>query len=338
MSGRRTRTSALNDRETTAPPESDFLHQEAAARVGKWSKDDRRLFRELMEDAASSLQREVLLRAVAAGRTAAEAHALGDGIRDMEDEALFAACSVDGRRDVPVTDLLRAQADPLFALELNGHRLTPKLEDDPGPAYARPDGKPRPQFRAPPALFAKDPVAESFEVSLARGKSLGRRELGQSEAPSVATSRRAMTKTETSAAPIPRDFSGLLSDAVAPFGLELREHWVDEAPTRKPGEGAQKALPVEQALEAAARALDRGWPVVVALGKKAGEQGRCVLLLQASRSSKARAFQLHDPFANETVWANEKDLTGRHELPFSGKQWRRITKVWLPVGAKGAGR
>ncbi len=336
MSGRRTRTTAEGEAETTAPPESDFLHQEAGARVGKWSKDERRLFRELMEDAVTSLQREVLLRAAAAGRTSSEVHALGDEIRGMNDEALFAACSVDGRRDVPVTDLLRAQADPLFALELNGHRLTPKLEDDPGPAYARADGKPRPQFRPPPAaLFAKDPVAESFEASLARGRPAGRRELGVSEPAGTATlgtSRRALTQTETAAAPLPRDLSGLLADAVAPFGLELREAWAD-----LPG-GRGEGLSLEEALEAAAKALERGWPVAVALGRKVGEQGRCVLLLQTSRTARSRAFQLHDPFANETVWANEKDLAGRKELPFSGKQCRRITKVWLPFGAKGPGR
>jgi hypothetical protein len=309
----------------SAAPISDVLHQEVEAQVEAWSQADRRLLGELMEDAGTELAREMLLRALAAGHTAAELHAFADAIRGMEDAALYAACAVDAAADLPVAHRLRAQSDPLFALELNGRPLSPRLEDDPGPAYESADGRPRPRFRAPPALFVKD-ERETFEASLARGTPLRARELGASEGDAPSFGRKPPPPAPSATVPSSSGRS-FLDEAGLPFGFGFREMPVDAG-----------RLTLEKALEAAAKSLAAGMPVPAALGRRAGEQGRWVLILQFATTARARAFQLHDPFAGETVWANERDLLARNELPFSAKTFRRITAVALPIGAKGEGR
>lgn len=75
------------------------------------------------------------------------------------------------------------------------------------------------------------------------------------------------------------------------------------------------------------------------LGSTPGERGRDALILQVSQTGRTRAFQLHDPSAEQTVWVNERDLLGRVELPFGAKFWRRITAISLPEtsGARAPG-
>ncbi len=337
---------------------ADFLQAESDTQLEGWRASERALFEELMQDAKSALQREMLLRVVAAKHTPAEVHAFADEIRGLDDAQLYAVCTVDasvqGRRGSPshaanmtVAQRLRAQADPLYAFELQGRRLSPRLEDDPGPAYEAEGGRPRPRFPAPPALFVGGRGGESFENSLARGKPLRSRELGASRdepsfkrasrspsgpasaAPSATEDEATATGMGPSARGNGQGLLGRLNDAVAGLGLTFRDEPVDAG-----------KLTLEKALELAARALEGGAVVPVALGRKAGESGRQVLLLQAvtSPAKKTRAFQLHDPFSGETVWANERDLLARSELPFAAKQWRRITRVYLPVAPRAEGK
>ncbi len=329
--GERTRTRVETEGAITGS--ADFLQTESDARLEGWRASERSLFEELMQDARSALQRELLLRVVAARHTPAEVHAFADEIRPLDDAQLYAACTVDPRtvrrtrtgEEMTVAQRLRAEADPLYAFELQGRRLSPRLEDDPGPAYEAEGGRPRPGFRAPPALFATPAESTSFEASLARGSPLRGRELGASrEAPSYTRTGGQKVERGTAASAGSGPLAPL-DAAVAGLGLSFRDEPVDGG-----------KLTLEKALELAARALEGGFVVPASLGRKAGESGRQVLLLQVvtTPAKRTRAFQLHDPFSGETVWANERDLLARTELPFASKQWRRITRVFLPVAAR----
>lgn len=321
---------ASSQRSSRTEETHDPLRREVDELLEEWTRADRHLFDELLEDAGTELQREMLLRVVAARHTPAEAHAFADDIRAMSDQRIFDLCTVSlSAPNVPVTHRLRAEADPLFAMELNGHRLSPRLEDDPGPAYDMGGTGPRPRFKPPPALMIQPPPPRvgpaprvfEEESSTARGRPLdSRRELGASGAQVPS---RTKLSDEANARPATGGAStSLINEAVKALGLVYREHLVDT------GE-----LTLERALEHAAQALARGVPVPVTLGRKAGELGRQALMLQLSVSGKVRVFQLHDPFSHETVWAHERDLLGRAELPFDSRAWRRITAVALPVNA-----
>ncbi len=266
-----------------------------------WTVRERKLFFEVLEDAGTELQRDLIQRAAAARHTAAEIHAFSDEIRGMTDGEIFDACTPDPRAAITVTQRLRAQADPIYALEINGRKLSPRFEDDPGPAYATGTNRPRPQlFQTPPSLTVASPSA--FERS---SRDLGASRDDPSPPPGASSSGRASR----------------FSEAVKGLGVQLRDLRVDVA----------GALTLEKGLELSARALAGGTPVVATLGRKAGELGRCVLMLQEKPAGPNRAFQLHDPFTGETVWVNERDLLGRSELPFSAKVFRRITALTLPV-------
>ncbi len=273
-----------------------------------WKVEERRLFREVLEDAATELQRELIERAAAARHTAAEIHAFADLIRGMTDAEIFDACTADARAAITVTQRLRAQVDPIYALEINGRSLSPRLEDDPGPAYATGTNRPRPRFRTP-ATLTSPPPSLLFERSS--------RDLGASEDPTPPQLRSPVAAASR---------QSRFGEAVKNLGLELHDHPVDV-----PG-----GLTLEKGLELAAQALAKGTPVVATLGRKAGEPGRAVVILQERPAGSSRAFQLHDPFSNETVWANERDLLARNELPFASKAFRRITGLTLPSAAESA--
>ncbi|MBX5481805.1 MAG: hypothetical protein IRZ16_08175 [Myxococcaceae bacterium] len=301
------------------------MTSEVEALLEEWRPSDRKLLGELLEDARTELQREMIHRVVVARHACAEVHAFADTIRALDDEALYQQCTIDPRRtDVPVTARFRAEADPLYAMELNGHLLPPS-DDDPGPVYGVVP-RARPAFRAPPALLLPPepprvgaPPKPSFdsESSSARARPLATHlELGASgeDVPSVRRSPTARASGADAGANVEA-----LNEALRGLGLSFRDHEVD---TRE--------LPLEHALELAAQALQNGIPVPVTLGREKGDRGRQVLMLQVTPPGRTRAFQLHDPFAHETVWAHEKDLLSRAELPFDHKQWRRITAIALP--------
>ena len=108
----------------------DMLSNEVREHLERWPAKERALFLELLEDAPSELQREFLQRTVAAGHSPPEVHAFADALRSMSDAEAFVACTLEA--DAPdgytVVQLLRAEADPLYAFELKGGELSPNEE------------------------------------------------------------------------------------------------------------------------------------------------------------------------------------------------------------------
>ena len=103
------------------------LSPEASDVLAQWTQRARLLFDELLDDAGSDLQRELLQRAVAAAHSSAEVHAFADELRGLSDEEAYEACTLDSDapEDYTVAQLLRAEADPLFAFELKGGTIEP---------------------------------------------------------------------------------------------------------------------------------------------------------------------------------------------------------------------
>jgi hypothetical protein len=87
---------------------------------------------------------------------------------------------------------------------------------------------------------------------------------------------------------------------------------------------------IHQLVRQAAEALEAGMPVPVLLGSAPGERRRAALLLQVQGDATRRAFELHDPLSNETVWVNHKDLIAGRELPLEDRTVRRITVIAIP--------
>ena len=281
------------------------LSKEAEAQLTRWPARARKLLTELLDDAATALQRELLQRSVAAGHSPNEVHAFADQLRGMADEDAFAACTLD--QDAPidytVTQLLRAESDPLFAFELKGGRLEPA--DDEVPLVAVKPKATEATLRRNTASF----VADSSDVAPTLRTASSTSHLALS--PMLAAGQ---------AAPSSMLFSGILDDATRAHGITWHESEVDV----EGGPG------LESALAAAATFVGDGVPVPMALGNAPGRSGRLILALQLAPAGRSRAWQLYDPFSNELVWANEGDLLARLELPFSNKFHRRITRIALP--------
>jgi hypothetical protein len=113
----------------------------------------------------------------------------------------------------------------------------------------------------------------------------------------------------------------LLTEATRGLGVSWREVELDV-----PG-----GLTIEQALQQAGAALQRGVPVPCVIGNAQGRPLRFLLVLQLSVSGANRPFQLYEPFSQELVWANERDLVTKGELPFDNKSLRRLLRVALPT-------
>lgn len=304
----------------------DLLSDEAQAQLERWSKRSQALFAELLEDAGSDLQRELLQRAVAAGHTPKEVHAFADELRGLADEDVFGACTLDERapQDYTVAQLLRAEADPLYAFELNGHPLDPGEEDEPPPAPTPPAPEERTRTVALDPVSAgvarkKKPAAFDAESSDGRGRKLDWQDLGRSPAPPAPP--RPASGSAPAVAPAGAKYvEDLANEATRALGVTWREHELD-----LPG-----SLTLEDALARVAGPVGRGIPVPCAVGPAPGASRRFVLLLQLNTSGKSRAWQLYDPFSSELVWANEGDLLARTELPFANKLNRRLTRIALP--------
>lgn len=308
------------------------LSEEALEQLQQWPPKARALFDELLEDAGSDLQRELLQRAVAAAHTPAEVHAFADELRGLSDEDAYEACTLheDAPEDYTVTQLLRAEADPLFAFELKGGTLEPN-EDEAAPAFTPP--RPPPQkVRAlddePPRLdplaaaLARKKPSDSFEAEAPapRPKSLDWNDLSHGNKPPPAKKEGPTTAGGT------RFLESLLGEATRALHISWKEQDVD----------VPSGLSLHDALASAAGALSRGIPVPCAIGPSPGEHRRFVVLLQLNTSGKNRAWQLYDPFTAELVWANEGDLLARAELPFANKVNRRLTRIVLPQSLRSA--
>ena len=339
----------------------DALSEEALEKLGAWPPKARALFKELVEDAPTEMQRELLQRAVAAGHSPAEIHAFADELRVLEDEEAFDACTLDA--DAPdgytVTQLLRAEADPLYAYELKGNALSP-ADDNNGDSKGSPTqeleslpyvppvatsvsgSRLRPSFdtgpepapakaRALPSELAAstsgkykrpDPLASEPPASVSgRHKRPDFNDLGQS----VDATPRARPSSGPAAAVAPAPVGNklmedLLNESARGLGVAFREQDVDDG-----------HLTLESALGSAAAAVGRGIPVPIALGPAVAQHRRLAVMLQTSMANGKRAWQIYDPFSGELYWVSEGELIARTELPFSIKTNRRITRVALPL-------
>lgn len=277
--------------------------------LDEWSDEDQALFAELLEDAQSDLQRELLQRGLAAGHDAHALHAFADAIRPRADEDVFRDCTPP-RSGHPLATLLAAQADPLAAFRLNGH------------AGGRAGKSAR--SATPPAARAYRPPADLFsEKTYVPGRS-GEKGAFVAEADTDARRPDANDLGRSKELPGPTAAKGKFSEelfnaAGKPLDVKFTELAVDEG-----------GLTLERAVPVMAEALERGVPVPVILGNKAGDYRRYALVLQLQTAGKNRAYQLYDPVSQELVWANEGDLLHRSELNFSDKIFRRITAVALP--------
>lgn len=304
------------------------VSDEARRQLERWSEKSKRLFAELLEDAGSDLQREFLQRAVAAAHTPAEVHAFADEIRGLSDDELYEACTLENAapEDYTVAQLLRAEADPLFAFELKGGTLEPG-EDDEGDAGASPPAPMAPPEFEPGAgdvwaagLSRKKRSGFEAESADVRPKALDWDELGGSPNP---------PPSQVHASPAPASgklLEDLLAEATRGLSVAWREYDVDT-----PG-----GLALTEALASAAGALTRGIPVPCAIGPGPGQHRRFVLLLQMSAAGKTRAWQMYDPMTQELVWVNEGDLLAKAELPFANKVNRRLTRIVLPQSFRAA--
>jgi hypothetical protein len=287
---------------------ADMLSNEVREHLERWPPRERALFVELLEDAPSELQREFLQRTVAAGHSPPEVHAFADALRGMTDAEAFMACTLEA--DAPdgytVVQLLRAEADPLYAFELKGGELSPKEMESS-------------EWQVP-ANFATEPPPPSdpkWMQPYTPGAVRGVTDLGASSG-AFATRR---STTGSIEAPLGSAIvADLLNEATRALGVSWREVIVDDV----------GGNPLEDILEPIIEALQKGIVVPVAVGPSPGHHRRYCLMLQLSVAGKSRAFQLYDPFAHELVWANENTLLSRTELPFDDKANRRITRVVLP--------
>lgn len=325
----------------------DALSEEALDKLDAWPAKARALFKELVEDAPSEMQRELLQRAVAAGHSPAEIHAFADELRVLEDEQAFDACTLDA--DAPdgytVVQLLRAEADPLYAYELKGNALSPadevsgvghalgaptqELESlpyvPPAPPPAATSGSyRRPSFDSGPDVSKAKARPLGFEAptpTSGRHKRVDPNDLGAS----VDASPRARPPSGPTQAVMPGPVANklmedLLNDSTRGLGVTYREQDVDDP-----------QLTLEAALGSAAAAVGRGIPVPIALGPAVAQHRRLAVMLQTSMSNGKRAWQIYDPFSGELYWVSEGDLLARAELPFSIKTNRRITRIALPT-------
>jgi hypothetical protein len=296
------------------------LSDDAEVALGQWSASARTLFEELIEDAGSELQRELLARALAAGHRSSEVHAFADQIRSLRDPALFEACTfrAPSPGDFTVAELLRAEADPLYAFGLNGGTIEPR------------DDRPRPRAEVsmapltPPASPLSQPMGARKPAFDSQGSGTRRAVPPAADAlGSLLTSPSGLHVAPTAAVGEPLA-EGPLNDATRSLGVAWRETDLD----------TRGGVALGDALAVAATALARGIPVPCTMGPGVGQHRRFVLLLQISSAGKSRAWQLYDPLSRELVWANESDLLAARELPFANKVNRRLTRIVLPRAVK----
>jgi hypothetical protein len=294
-----------------------LVSSEALEHLQQWPQGARQLFDELMEDAGSGLQRELLQRAVAAAHSPAEVHAFADELRGLSDEAAFSACTLgEVPKGYSVVQLLRAEADPIFAFELNGGRL------EPNDAHAQ-------------RVQGKEEVSEVSERVDALSAGLSSRRRGKpalfdAQSPGgfgAARARRPMPRVGALGEPRAGKelrFIAALTEATSSLDVDWREIDID----------TEGGISIAEALEAAAVALSQGLPVPCLIGPSPRQHRRFVVLLQLSTSGKSRAWQLFDPMSSELVWVNEADLLAKLELPFANTMNRRLTRVVLPQSLK----
>ena len=249
--------------------------------------------RALIQEVKGSLKKELVRRASAAGNSIEELQRFVRKIRHLEDKQLFALCTlVDRNRQLP-TMSLSARIEAEWDPMVSFGLNGPSVIPRPHQSYlAHPHVPVVDRPPAPPVR--KGSFDESEELS----------------GPSRENEKKKTRRLE----------GGALFAAVGKsLGRSFKEFEVD-------GE----VLSLEQALVIAAEVLEEGCPVPVVVGPHPKSHLRYLLLLQTQESGTTRAFQLHDPEANDTVWVNERDLLARRELPLTDARCRRITAIAVP--------
>jgi hypothetical protein len=287
------------------------LERDAVRRAGErafeaLTAEDRSLYLELLEDAATDVQQEMLRRGLARGHTLRELHAFADAIRGMDDAGVYAACVLQRQlaHAHSLEERLRAEGDPVLSFALNGRPMRTPLR-----AAA-------PAVKLPPGLVVDrrvDPVRrpEPFEEDALEARARpDPNALGDSP--------------DLPSATHPKLGEDLFNHVGRGFDVTYVEQNVDDG-----------KLPLERALNGALEALLLGTPVPVILGPGVGEHRKFGLLLQVETSGGQRTFQLYEPSAQEAVWIHEADLIARAELPLSDKALRRITAIVLPKNRGG---
>lgn len=292
--------------------------REVEATLASWTSKGKQVFSELMEDAASELQRELVQRAVISGRSLAEVHAFADELRPLSDEECFEACTLLNHPagNHSLAELLRAESDPIFAFELKGGRLTPSARATDqrslnGSVAVQPVAR---ELAADPIRRAK--AHRSFFSSGPEASHLPRK-----PAPRGATDTPARLPPLSEGSPKDVVLVDLLNPLTRGLGLSWDEFELD----------SPSGLSIQQALERTAVALDAHVPVAMVIGNAQGVPQRFVVVMQRAMTQNVRAFELYDPATQELVWANEKDLLAKAELPFANKSLRRLIRAILPV-------
>lgn len=290
------------------------VSEDALVQLDAWPKGARALLDELLEDAGSDLQREFILRAIAAGHTPPEVHAFADELRGMSDDEAYRACTLHDAppEDFTVAQLLRAESDPLFAFEAQGGTIEPNETLDVTP----------PPLESAISAPSLDPVVAALSRKRAATFEADSRDLlpPRVDWGDLSPAMPAATRLEKDTGPTTRFLEGLLNEATRALQLTWKESEVD-----LPG-----GLSLSDAVASALGALMRGIPLAAVIGPRAGDHRRFIALLQTATSGKNRAWQLYDPTSGELVWANENDLLAGQELPFANKANRRLTRIVLP--------
>lgn len=136
-----------------------LVSAQAEEQLSRWPAYALDLLEELLEDAGSALQREFILRAVAAAHSPEEVHAFADTLRALSDAQGYAACTFEEptARNASVSEVLSAQADPLRAFLFKGGALSPSQQTREPQTAPIPPAPPR--FDIAPASRGARPVA-----------------------------------------------------------------------------------------------------------------------------------------------------------------------------------
>lgn len=272
----------------------DLLSTQAARVLDAWDPQDQEQFQEILEDAATDLQRELIRRSLVARHPLAELHAFADEIRGMDDHAVYEACTphvgaVSGR---DIVARLLAEADPLAAFVAGGHALSPRQPT-------------RPAFSLTAALVGQMPPP----LSIPRRPDSATLDQGP----------QARFGHGPQAAPGRSVLDDLFNEALRGLGLSYREHPLGQATSA-----------LASLLPEVRRALGEGLPVPLVLGADAGDRQAFGLLLQLDARSRTVAYQLYEPVSGDLAWVHEADLLAGAELPLSNKSLRRIVLLALP--------
>jgi hypothetical protein len=258
-----------------------------------FSVADRQRYTELLEDASTPLQREMIRRAFTAGHSAAQLHAFADAVRGFSDAEVYARCTFQPNASKPTEmhTLLKAQSDPLTAFRLNGGILTPSSMEL--PALETKQARPAVHKARTPGFQADSKEATPHTK-----------------------------RTLHPAAPKRVNDHSLFEHALAGVSTALGVSWSELLADSKAAR--------LRALDAAHASLEGGLVVALALRPVKGDGLTFALALQSNVSHSTRAFEILNVANSQSAWVNQGDLVNGNELPFEDKRFRMLCRVGLP--------